>query len=111
MEDITDADYMHTRRVCKGFKTKKTYLNTMVCILMTGLKKIKEKLDLLTGIDMLLMAEKGSRKEICHTTHGYAIANNIYKKNMIKIGNCQQIVRELLENCQLEQICMIKRNI
>ena len=77
---------------------------------MTGLKKIKEKLDLLTGIDMLLMAEKGSRNEICHTTHRYAIANNIYKKNMIKIGNCRRIVRELLENCQLERTCMIKKN-
>ena len=65
------------------------------------IKKDQRKLDLLTGIDMLLMAEKGSRNEICHTTHRYAIANNIYKKNMIKIGNCQRIVRELSTGANL----------
>ena len=34
-----------------------------------SLKKTKIKLDLLTNIDMLLMAEKGIRGGICHANH------------------------------------------
>ena len=44
------------------------------------LKKIKEKLDLLIDIDMLLMVEKEIRDKICHTTHEYRKDNNIYIK-------------------------------
>ena len=34
LEDITDPDYMHAKRVCKGCETKKiTMINTMICIL------------------------------------------------------------------------------
>ena len=31
MEDITDADYAHTKRVCKNFKMK-NWGNVMICI-------------------------------------------------------------------------------
>ena len=34
-----------------------------------ALKKIKAKLDLLTGIDMFLMVEKGIRGGICSSTY------------------------------------------
>ena len=45
------------------------------------LKKTGLRLELLTDIDMLLMAEKGSRGAICHAIHRYAKANNRYIKN------------------------------
>ena len=35
----------------------------------SSLKNNKVKLDLLTGIDMLLMVEKGIRGAICHAAH------------------------------------------
>ena len=48
-------------------------------------KKTKLKLDLLTGIDLLLMTEEGIRGEICHAIHQYARTNNkhmkVYDKN------------------------------
>ena len=48
-------------------------------------KKNKEvKLELLTNVVMLLMAEKGIRGGICHAIHRYAEANNKYMKNYDK---------------------------
>ena len=41
----------------------------------TALKKTKVKIDLLTGIDMLLMVEKGIRGGICHYIYRYAKPN------------------------------------
>ena len=49
--------------------------------MVSSLEKIKVKLDLLTGIDMLLMVEKGIRGRICHTIHRCAKANNKYMKD------------------------------
>ena len=46
----------------------------------SSFKTTEVKLKLLTDIDMLLMFEKGIRGVICHTTHQYAKANNIYKR-------------------------------
>ena len=46
-----------------------------------ALKKTKVKLDLLTGIDMLLMIEKGIRRGMCHTIYRYAKVNNRYMKD------------------------------
>ena len=40
------------------------------------LKNTKVKLHFLTGIDMLLMAQKGIRWRICHAIHRNAKANN-----------------------------------
>ena len=45
------------------------------------LKKKGIRLELLTHIDMLLMAEKETRGGICHAIHRYAKANNKYMKN------------------------------
>ena len=39
---------------------------------------------MLTDIDVLLMAEKGTRGGICHTIHRYAKANNKYMKSYDK---------------------------
>ena len=44
-------------------------------------KKTEVKLEWLTKIDMLLMAEKGIRGGICHAIHRYAKANNKFLKN------------------------------
>ena len=52
---------------------------------MTGrLKKIRVKLDLLTGINMLLMVEKGIRGGICHSIYRYTKANRKYMKDYAK---------------------------
>ena len=45
------------------------------------LKKTGVILELLTGVDMLLMVEKGIIGGICHAIHRYAEANNKYMKN------------------------------
>ena len=45
-------------------------------------KKTEVKLELLTDVDMLLMAEKGIRGGICHAKYRYA--NNKYMKNYNK---------------------------
>ena len=48
------------------------------------LRKTEIESELLTNIDMLLMAEKGIRGVICHTIHRYAKANNKYMKKYDK---------------------------
>ena len=42
------------------------------------LKKKEVELELLTGIDKLLIVEKGIRGGICHAVHRYTKANNKY---------------------------------
>ena len=51
---------------------------------MASLLKTIVKLELLTNIDMLLMAEKGIRGRICHAIHRHTKANNKYIKNYYK---------------------------
>ena len=48
------------------------------------LKKTEVKLDLLTDIDMLLMVEKGIRREICNSIYRYSKTNNKYMKDYDK---------------------------
>ena len=71
MEDITDADYTHAKRVCKDFEIK-------------HLQKNKVKLDLLTDVNMLLMLEKVIRERICHSINQYAKNNSKYMKDYDK---------------------------
>ena len=120
MEDFTDADYMHEKRVCKDFEIKRLgeyhvlYLKSNTLLLadvfenfrkmclniyhldsvkflsapgsawQAALKKAEVKLELLTDIDMLLMAEKGIREGICHAIHRYSKANNKHIKDYDK---------------------------
>ena len=46
-----------------------------------ALKNTKVKLDLITGINMLLMVEKDIRREICHPFYRYAKGNSKYIKD------------------------------
>ena len=123
MEDITDADYAHAKRVCKDFEIKnlgeyhdlyvqsntllsadvfENFRNMFLEIYeldpakfisapgltwQAALKKTTVKLDLLTDMDMLLMAEKGIRGGICHFIYRYAKGNNKYIKDYDKIKN------------------------
>ena len=48
------------------------------------LKEARVKFELLIGIYLLLMVEKGIRGLICHAIHRYAKANNKYLKNYDK---------------------------
>ena len=111
MEDITNPDYAHVKRVCKDFELENLaeyhdlYFQSNTLLLadlfenfqnmcldpakffptpglewQAALKKTKVKLDLLTDIDMLLMVEKGIRREICHSVYQYAKANNKFMK-------------------------------
>ena len=50
----------------------------------SSFKNTKEKLDLLSGIDMLLMVEKGIRGGIYHSVYRYAKANNKYMRDYDK---------------------------
>ena len=49
-----------------------------------ALKKTKVKLDLITDINMLLIAEKEIRGGICHSIYRYAKPNNKYMKDYDK---------------------------
>ena len=103
VEDITDTDYIHEKRVYKDFETKSfgeyhdMYIqsNTLLladvfenfwnlCLQMfsfwirmaSSFKKDKRKLDLLNDIDILLMIEKAIRRGMCHSIYWYAKAIN-----------------------------------
>ena len=111
MENITDVDYRHAKRVFKSLNNKnlddyhdlhvqsdtlllanefENFRNKFIEIYeldpawQACLKKTEVKLDLLTENDMLLNVEKGIRGGICHAIHGYAKANNKYVKNYEK---------------------------
>ena len=58
-------------------------------------KKIKVKLNLLTDINMLLIAEKGIRRGKCQSIYWYAKANNKYMKDYV------YIVISLILGCKL----------
>ena len=93
MEDITESDNSHSKRVCKDFRNMvlETYELDPVKLLsapglaqQATLKKTKVELDPLTDIDMLLMVEKGIRGRICHSIYQYANANNRYMRDYDK---------------------------
>ena len=110
MGGITDADYVHGKRVCKDFEIKNvgeysdSYVQGDTLLLadifenfwnmcfeymnligkFSALKKTKARLHLWTDINMLLMLEKGIRGGICRTIHQYAKANNKYLKDCDK---------------------------
>ena len=97
MENITNVDYMHAKRVCKDFEIKdwneyidlylkSDKLSFKICFtrwisLTSSLKETKLKLELLTDIDMLLMVEKWTRGWIFHSVNRNANPNNKYMKD------------------------------
>ena len=102
MEDITNADYPDAKRICKDFEIKNLgeyhdlYIqgNTLlladvfenfknICLKIYELDPAKFLSDLVTDIDMLLMAGKVIRGGICHSIYRYA--NNKYMKDYDKI--------------------------
>ena len=68
-----------------------------------ALKKTKEKLDLLTGISMLLMAEKGIRGGICNAIYWYTEAINKIWMIMMKIKNHHILFLERWIICMVVQ--------
>ena len=111
MEDVTNIDHRHAKKVIKIFNNKNTgeyhdlYLESDTLLLShvlenfrdksieinelypaweAWLKKTKLADYLLTDIDMLLMVEKRIWGEMCHAIHRYANANNKYMKNYNK---------------------------
>ena len=60
------------------------FLSAPVLAWQACLKKTEIELELLTDIDMLLMAEKGIRGGMCHATHRYVKASNKYMKSYDK---------------------------
>ena len=111
-EDITDADYMYEKRVYKDFEIKSlgqyhdlylksdtllladVFENFKKCVQLSirsckisfssWISMVKELLELLTDIGMLLMVEKGIGGGICNTIHQYAKAINKYMKDYDK---------------------------
>ena len=92
MEDITDGDYIHAKRVCKDFEIKNLakycnlYLKSHTLFLADAFENFRKmclkiyhldsakfvqlhftevKLELLTDIDMLSMVKRRIRGEIC----------------------------------------------
>ena len=57
------------------------FLSAPGLLWQAALKKTKVKLDLLTDIDILLVAEKCIRGGVSHSFHQYAKANNKYMKD------------------------------
>ena len=58
---------------------------------LATLKKTKVKLDVVTNINMLLMAEKFVKGGICHANYQYAKAHNKYMKNYDKIKELSEM--------------------
>ena len=121
MEDVIDADYMHTKIICKDFEMKRLgeyhdlyvqcntslladvfenfrnkfreiyelvpalFLTVPILAWQPALKKKKVKLNLLTHVDILLMAETGIREGICHSIYRSAKANSKYLKDYDKM--------------------------
>ena len=105
LEDITNKDYSHAKKVWDTFEIRNLgeyhdfYVQTDTSLLadvygkmftasglawQACLKKAEVKLELLTDINMLLMIEDGIRGGMCQSVHRYAEANNKYMKNYNK---------------------------
>ena len=56
------------------------------------LKKTEVKLELLTGIDLLLMVEEGIRGGICQAIHRYSKADNKYMNNYDKYNKSSYLM-------------------
>ena len=110
-KDITDADYIRARSVCKHFKIKSLsryydlYLKCVTLFLADVFQNFRKMCLKIYHLDpatfllasgfasqiavkktevMLLMVEKDIRGGICHAIHRYAKANNKYMKDYYK---------------------------
>ena len=110
MEDVTDADYTHAKKVCKDIWIKNVgeyhdlYVQSDTLLLADvfenfrnmcskiykfehgkkALKITKLKVDLSIDIDMLLMVEKDTKGGICLSIYWYATSINKYMKDYDK---------------------------
>ena len=110
MEDNTDADYVHAKKVCKDFEIKNLgeyhdlYVQSDTLLLADVLDSFRNmcykiyKPDTakflsapglawqaaLTDIDMFLTVEEGIRKGICSSIYQYAKAKSKYMKDFDK---------------------------
>ena len=57
------------------------FLTTPGLALQVTLKRTKANVDLIKDINMLLMVEKGIRRETCHAIHRYSSYSSICKAN------------------------------
>lgn len=71
-------------------KSRKIFLTLRLAWEAT-LKNTKVKLDVVTNINMLLMAEKFVKGGICHANYQYAKAHNKYMKNYDKIKELSEM--------------------
>ena len=89
MEDITEADNTHRKRVCKDFEIKNMSLILLNFVsswisMASSIKKDKRKINLLIDIDMFLMVKNVLEEEYATFFYRYAKANNSYMKDYDK---------------------------
>ena len=113
MEDITDADWAHTKRVCKDFEIKDLgeyhdlYVQSDTLLLADVSENFRNMYLKINEVDpakylsapglawqavlkntkVMLMVEKGIKVGICHFIYRYAKFNNKYMKYYDKVQN------------------------
>ena len=76
------------RKMCLrnlSIRSCKIYFGPRISLGKSFIKRIKVELELLTDIDLLLIAQKGIRVEIYHSINRYVKVNNKYMEDYNKI--------------------------